>query len=230
MAGKVSLPPSLSSFAQASDENDRKQEARKHAVITAMRALPLIERAKLELLSFVSAFEMTYYDEERKPREASASPATVEKQLNNMADKCRDVAKYLGKMHRDAIHEWSRAAGVVGPISIWQLSEILDESASSAEQALEAFKGDQRAGATRGNPGDAMAAAMTVTAAFVFSRLTAKRISQGTKSGSFEAFLERIFTAYGIEANLQHCIRKFKKSRFWRKLDSRNTISLHSKS
>jgi hypothetical protein len=75
-----------------------------------------------------------------------------------------------------------------------------------------------------------MAAAMTVTAAFAYSRLTAKRISQGTKSGSFEVFLERIFKAYGIEANLQHCIRKFKKSRFWRKFDSRNAISLHSKS
>jgi hypothetical protein len=168
---------------------------------------PVIESAKLELLSFVSAFEMTYYDEERKPREASASPATVEKQLNNMADKCRDVAKYLGKMHRDAIHEWSRAAGVVGPISIWQLSEILDESASSAEQALEAFKGDRRAGATRGNPGDAMAAAMTVTAAFVYSRLTAKRISQGTKSGSFEALLERILRDRGQPAAL-HSIQE----------------------
>jgi hypothetical protein len=230
MAGKVSPPPSLSSFAQASDENERKQEARKHAVITAMRALPLIGSAKLELLGFVSAFEMTFYDVERKQREASASPATVEKQLNNMAHKCRDVAKYLGKMHLDAIHEWGRAAGVGGPISIWQLSETLDESASSAEQALEAFKGDQRAGATRGNPGDAMAAAMTETAAFVYSRLTAERINQGTKSGSFEAFLERIFKAYGIEANLQHCIRKLKKSRFWRKFDSRNAISLHSKS
>jgi hypothetical protein len=230
MAGKVSLPPSLSSFAQASDENDRKQEARKHAVITAMRALPLIERAKLELLSFVSAFEMTYYNVERKQREAGASPATVEKQLNNMADKCRDLAKYLGKMPLDAIHEWGRAAGVGGPISIWKLSEILDESASSAEQALVAFKGDQRAGATRGNPGDAMADAMTEAAAFVYSGLTAKRINQGTKSGSFEAFLERIFKAYGIEANLQHCIRKLKKSRFWRKFDSRNAISLHGKS
>jgi hypothetical protein len=135
---------------------------------------------------------------------------TVEKQLNNMADKCRDVAKYLGKMHRDAIHEWSRAAGVVGPISIWQLSEILDESASSAEQALEAFKGDRRAGATRGNPGDAMAAAMTVTAAFVYSRLTAKRISQGTKSGSFEALLERILRDRGQPAALHTQIQEIK--------------------
>ena len=226
MAGKVSLPPSLSSFAQASDENERKQEARKHAVITAMRALPVIESAKLELLSFVSAFEMTYYDEERKPREASASPATVEKQLNNMAEKCRDVAKYLGKdaPGRDPRME-PRCWCCRSDFDLAVVGDFLDELASSAEQALEAFKGDQRAGATRGNPGDAMAAAMTVTAAFVFSRLTAKRISQATKSGSFEAFLERIFTAYGIEANLQHCIRKFKKSRFWRKLDLRNTIS-----
>jgi len=197
--------------AQASDENERKQEARQRAVITAMRSLPLIESAKPKLLGFVSAFEMTYYDVERKQREAAAPAAMVEKQLAHMADKCSDLARYLGKMHLDAIHEWGRAAGVGGPISIWQLSEILDESASSAEQALEAFKGDHRAGATRGNPGDAMAAAMTVTAAFAYSRLTAKRISQGTKSGSFEVFLERIFKAYGIEANLQHCIRKFKK-------------------
>ena len=183
-----------------------------------MRALPLIETANSQLLGFVSAFEMTYYDVERKRREPSASPATVEKQLNHMADKCSELAKYLEKMHRDAIHQWGRAAGVGGLISIWQLSQILDESASSAEQALEAFKGDQRAGATRGNPGDAMAAAMTETAAFVYSRLTAKRIDQGTKSGSFEAFLERIFTAYGIKANLQHCIRKFKKSKVLEKI------------
>jgi hypothetical protein len=232
MAGKVSLPPSLSRTpsAQASDENKRKQEARQRAVITAMRSLALIESAKPKLLGFVSAFEMTYYDVERKQRGAAAPAAMVEKQLTHMADKCSDLARYLGKLHLDAIHEWGRAAGVGGPISIWQLSEILDESASSAEQALEAFKGDQRAGATRGNPGDAMAAAMTATAAFVYSRLTAKRMNQGTKSGSFEAFLERIFKAYGIEANLQHCIRKLKKSRFWRKFDSRNAISLHSKS
>jgi hypothetical protein len=230
MAGKFSLPPSLSRTpsAQASDENKRKQEARQRAVITAMRSLPLIESAKPE--GFVSAFEMTYYDVERKERGAAAPAAMVEKQLTHMADKCSDLARYLGKMHLDSIHKWSRAAGGGGPISIWQLSEILDESASSAEQALEAFKGDQRGGATRGNPGDAMAAAMTETAAFVYSRLTAKRINQGTKANSFEAFLEGVFKAYGIEANLQHCIRKFKKSRFWREFDSRNATSLHSKS
>src|SRR5262249_11405235 len=142
MAGKGSLPPSLSRMpsAQASDENERKQEARKHAAIMAMRSLARIENAKSQISGFVSAFEMTYHDVERKQREAAASAATVEKQLNNMADKCRDLAKYLGKMHRDAIREWSRAAGVVGPISIWQLSQILDESASSAKQALKPFK------------------------------------------------------------------------------------------
>jgi hypothetical protein len=37
---------------------ERKQEARKHAVITAMRALPLIETANSQLLGFVSVFEM----------------------------------------------------------------------------------------------------------------------------------------------------------------------------
>ena len=216
--------------AQVSDGSERKQEARKRAVITAMRSLPLIESAKSKLLGFVSAFEMTYYDVERKQREAAAPAAMVEKQLNHMADKCSDLAKYVGKMHLDAIHEWSRAAGGGGPISIWQLSQILDESASSAEQALKAFKADQRAGATRGNPGDAMATAMTETAAFVYSRLTVKPINQGTKAGSFEAFLEKVFKAYSIEANLQHCIRELKKSRFWRKFDSRNAISLHSKS
>jgi hypothetical protein len=225
---KVSLPPSLSRTPSA-QQKERKQEARKHAVITAMRALPLIESAKSEFLGCVSAFEMTYYDVERKQREAAPSTAMVERQLNHMADKCSDLAKYLGKMHRDAIHEWSRAAGVVGPISIWQLSQILDESASGADQALKAFKADQRAGAMRGNPGDAMATAMTETAAFVYNRITVKPINQGTKSGSFEAFLEAIFKAYGIEANRQHCIRKLKKSRFWRKFGSRNAISLHSK-
>jgi hypothetical protein len=228
MAGKFSLPPSLSRTpsAQASDEK-RKQEARQRAVITAMRSLPLIESVKPE--GFVSAFEMTYYDVERKERGAAAPAAMVKKQLTHMADKCSDLARYLGKMHLDSIHKWSRAAGGGGPISIWRLSEILDESASSAEQALEAFKGDRRGGATGGNPGDAMAAAMTETAAFVYSRLTAKRINQGTKASSFETFLEGVFKAYGIEANLQHCIRKFKKSRFWREFDSRNATSLHSK-
>jgi hypothetical protein len=232
MAGKVTLPPSLSRLpsAQASEENERKQKARQRAVLTAMRSLPLIESATPKLLGFVSAFEMTYYDVKPKQREAAAPAAMVEKQLTHMADKCSELARYLGKMHLDAIHEWARAAGVGGPISIWRLSEILNESASSAEQTLEGFKGDHRAGAARGNPGDAMAAAMTETAAFVYSRLTDKRINQGTKSGSFEAFLERIFKAYRIEANLQHCIRKLKKSKFWRKLDSGNAISLRNKS
>jgi len=61
-----------------------------------------------------------------------------------------------------------------------------------------------------------MATAMTETAAFVYSKLTVKPINQGTKAGSFEVFLERVFKAYGIEANLQHRIRDLKKSRFWR--------------
>jgi hypothetical protein len=232
MAGKVTLPPSLSRLpsAQASEENERKQEARQRAVVTAMRSLPLIETANSKLLGFVSAFEMTYYAVERKQREVGASPATVKKQLNHIADKCSDLAKYLENMHRDAIHEWGRAAGVGGLISIWQLSQILDESASSAEQAFKALKADQGAGGAGGNPGDAMATAMTETAAFVYSKLAVKPINQGTKAGSFEVFLERVFNAYGIEANLQHCIRKLKKSKFWRKLDSRNATSLHSKS
>src|SRR5262249_43900841 len=178
MAGKVSLPPSLSRTPsrQASDENERKQEARERAVMTAMRALPLIETANSQVLrGFVSAFEMTYYAVERKQREAGASPGTVKKQLNLMADKCSKLAKYLKKMHRDAIHEWGRAAGVGGLISIWQLSQILDESASHAEQAFKAFKADQRAEGKGGNPGDPMATAMTETAAFVYSKLTVKQ-------------------------------------------------------
>jgi hypothetical protein len=185
-----------------------------------MRALPLIETANSQVLrGFVSAFEMTYYAVERKQREAGPSPATVEKQLNHVADKCSKLAKYLEKMHWDAIHEWGRAAGVGGLISIWQLSQILDESASTAEQAFKALKADQRAEGKGGNPGDPMATAMTETAAFVYSKLTVKPINQGTKVGSFEVFLERVFKAYGIEANLQHCIRKLTKSGFWRKLD-----------
>jgi len=136
MAGKVSLPPSLSSFAQASDENERKQEARKHAVITAMRALPLIETANSQLLGFVSAFEMTYYAVEQKQREASASPRTVKKQLNYIADKCSDLAKYLEKMHRDAIHEWGRAAGVGGLVSIRRLRLSKQISARAGREAI----------------------------------------------------------------------------------------------
>src|SRR5262249_33540637 len=192
MAGKVSLPPSLSRTpsAQASDENERKQEARKHAVITAMRALPLIETANSQLLGFVSAFEMTYYAVERKQREAGAPPATVEKQLNHMADKCSDLAKYLEKMHRDAIHEWGRAAELGRWFRSGQLPQILDESAPRAERALKALKADRRAGGGGGNPGDIMAPAMTETAAFVYSKLTVEPINQGTKAGSFEVFLE----------------------------------------
>jgi hypothetical protein len=136
MAGKFSLPPSLSRTPSA-QASGRKQEARQRAVITAMRSLPLIESAKPE--GFVSAFEMTYYDVERKEREAAVPAATVEKQLNHMADKCSDLAKYLGKMHRDTIHEWSRAAGVVGPISIWQLSQILEHLWLSKQTSMRLF-------------------------------------------------------------------------------------------
>jgi hypothetical protein len=54
--------------------------------------------------------------------------------------------------------------------------------------------------ATYYNPGNGLTAAMRDTAAFAYSKLTGKPI----ELGSFEQFLEAIFRAYEIKADLQH--------------------------
>jgi hypothetical protein len=198
-------------------ELDKKRVQRKRTIVEAMKSLlPDEDEAESRVYPFVSGFESTYCAAQRKDGERPAPAEEVKKQLSNLARKCRELAKDLGDMHLDAIQEWGGAAGAGGPIAVWQLSELLTESAVAAEQARTG-----RPAAKRGHPGDAMATAMTEGAAFAYTRLTGKTIDQGTKEGSFDAFLEKVFEAYGLDTDppqRQHRIRALKNSKFWSKL------------
>ena len=217
MAANRILPPSLSRMRSApapneseeerlrrehadapierKNEREKKQAARERSVAAAIRSLTSSPEP------FVSAFEMTYYAVKKNDRPATAG--TVEKKLTITLRKCANLNKHLTGMHPDVVQAlaWS-------PIAIWQLSEYLNEMAGQALVALKA----KRHAAKRGNPGNAMAAAMTEAAAFVYTELTGKPANQGAKKGSFEVFLGEIFKAYGIRANPQHRIRELKAS------------------
>jgi hypothetical protein len=116
------------------------------------------------------------------------------------------------------LHRWFRWSRGV---TVWQISRALDEMAEIAGRAFYGFKADRRSAATRGRPKDDLAKAMTETAAFVYGELTGNPINQGTKSGSFEAFLQKIFQAYGIDGNLQGCIRDLMKSKSLEKIQTK---------
>jgi hypothetical protein len=223
------LPPSLNRIRSAPAPNETEEErqhrdhanarlrrnereknqkkARERNVERAMRSLRLTTAANSQVSGFVFAFEMTFYEVERKKNDAPATAATIEKQFTDIARKSNNLIKHLQKIHRDVNQAlWP-------PLAIWQLSQFLDELQASAERSLVAFKAGRRA-AKKGNPGDVMAAKMTDCAALVYVKLTGKPINQGTKSGSFEVFLEGIFKAYEIGANRQHCIRQLQTKRF----------------
>jgi hypothetical protein len=217
MAANRILPPSLSRMRSApapneskqerlrrehadapierENEREKKQAARERSLAAAIRSLTGNPEP------FVSAFESTYYAVKRNDRPATA--ARVEKQLTITLRKCANLNEHLSGIHPDVVQAlaWS-------PIAIWQVSEYLNEMAGQASIALKA----KRRAAKRGNPGNAMAAAMTEAAAFVYTQLTGKPANQGTKKGSLEVFLGEIFDAYGIKANPQHCIRELKAS------------------
>jgi hypothetical protein len=192
---------------------------RERGVQVAIGSL-LPNEEKSRAFPFVSAFETTYYQVKGKKDDQPVPAATVEKQLVEMAHRCHGLFDHLQKMDQNAIGAWSQAAlgRAGGVIAMWQLSQYVLESGDAAERAVPALR-EVRRPAKRGNPGDAMASAMTETAAFVYTKLTRKQISRGTKRGSFQTFLEDVFKAYGVEANSQHCIRELKKSEFWRKLE-----------
>jgi hypothetical protein len=206
------------------NELEKKRRERKHAVEKAMQSLlPDNDKARSRIRSFISLFESTY-DAQRKEGEDAAPAAEVKKQLSALERKCRGLAEDLKVMHRDVIQEWGRAAGVGGPIAVWQLSELLTESADAAEQAITG-----RRASKRGRHGDALATAMTEAAAIVYSQLTGKEINRSTNRSSFHAFLEETFKVYDMEPSAEHCIRELMRSEFWRKFDSRIVNFLHNK-
>jgi hypothetical protein len=240
MADKPQLPPSLSSMrsAPAPDEDEfgrqtrerhnarvreehehrKKLRARTVNVTKAMNSLPLSSGANVS--RFVPLFEQTCFDVERQERDRPNPARLAADQLADMHRKCVELASYLDEMSRDAIQEWSHAAGFAGAggVAVWQMSRYLDEMAEIAARAYNGFKADPRSGAARGRPKDTLAKAMTETAAFVYRELTGKRINQSSKSGSFEEFLDKIFKAYKVEANLQRCIRDLRQSKFLEKI------------
>lgn len=221
MADKPILPPSLHS---GKDRALTIRADRRRAVETAIRSL-LTKEEKSRASPFVSALESAYHSVKKKKNDRSTPARTLEKQLVEMAHKCGSLFDHLQKMHPNAIGAWSQAAlGHAGGVfAFYQLFQSLLESEDAAERAAAALKAERHS-PQLGNPGDAMAAAITMAAGFVYTRLTGKQITQSTKRGSFQAFLENVFRAYGVDANPQHCIR-----RHLEEIRSRKSNTLHIK-
>jgi hypothetical protein len=204
---------------------EKKQRERKRAVEKAMQSLLLHnDEARSRIPPFISLFESAYYDGQRDVRERPGPSAEVKKQLSSLAAKCRALAKDLKVMDRDVVQEWGRAAGAAGPIAVWQLSEVLAESADTAEQAMAG-----RRASKKGRHGDGLATAMTQAAAIVYTELTGEEINRSTNRGSFHAFLGKIFKAYDMKPSAEHCIRELMSSEFRRKFGPRIINSLHKK-
>jgi hypothetical protein len=172
------LPSSLSRVwgtAAAAEQRERKRK-----IEEALRSLPLIDDARSKVSKFVSLFEATYGAVKRQKDDHPASGALVERELSDLVRKCDSLRDHLIGMHRDTISAWAGGGGItdtsdgVGVINVMALSAQIDTAVEWAERALAANK-TAGCAAKRGNPGDAMAAAMRGTAAFVYTKLTGKR-------------------------------------------------------
>jgi hypothetical protein len=178
------------------NELEKKKRERKRALEKAMQSLLLDnDEARSRTPPFISLFENTYYDAQRDVRERPAPPAEVKKQLSSLAGKCRALAEELKVMDRDVAQKWGRAAGAGGPIAVWQLSEVLAESADAAEQAMAG-----RRASKKGRRGDVLATWMTQAAAIVYTKLTGEVINRSTNRGSFHAFFGEDFQSIRYEA------------------------------
>jgi hypothetical protein len=215
MAFEPKLPPSLNRpwGAPASEKDARQLEVEK-----AMHSLPLTDEAKLKVSSFVSAFETTYYHVKREQDDRPASAALVQRQLSDMARRCDKLEGHFRGMHRDAIRAWAAAGGAVGKkdalVDVVSLSLLLNTAAEWAKRALTINKAVRHA-AKRGNPGNAMAAAMRDTAEFVYTRLTGRRpgrtydtYENKERDTEFTQFLRHIYKAYDVRASARSRVRR----------------------
>ena len=181
--------------------------------------LRLTEEAKSQVPGFVRVFEMTYYDVKREQDNKSASSTLMEKQLSDMVRKCHKLSDHLKDMHPDAVNAWASAGGVVGSdgrfVDYVSLGLIVHTAAEWAELALMVAQAARHA-AKKGNPRDAMAAAMKDAAEFVYKKLTGKKRAgraydahHGQETDTeFIRFLRGIYAAYGIEASARSRARR----------------------
>jgi hypothetical protein len=220
MAQKPVLPPPLDMAitAPAPNETEDQRQRRRSSVEEALSSLPLNDKAKSRVSGFVSLFDQTYYAVKRQKDDHPASAAQLKEQLSGMARKCDKLVIHLEGMPRDAVSAWAGAGGVIGPtnvaVTFTGLVSIVHSAADLAEQALMAAKTARAA--KRGNPGDAMAASMRETAAFVYKELTGKRragraydtYKQKEKDTEFSKLLDRIYKAYGLKASARSRARQ----------------------
>ena len=211
-------PPSLNRAWGAAAAEQSETDARKRKIEEALRSLPLTDDARSQVSYFVSLFEMTYYDVKRQKDDHPVSGALVERELSDLVRKCDSLSNHLIGMHQDTINAWAGAGGITGSldraISVVALFTVLDKAAEWAERALATNKTAGRA-AKRGNPGDAMAAAMRDAAAFVYTKLTGKRPGRAydpykneERDTEFIKLLRCIYEVYGVRASARSRARQ----------------------
>jgi hypothetical protein len=212
------LPPSLNRPWGAATVDESEKDARRRKVEEAMRALPLADPAKTQISQLLSLFEMTYYGVNARKDDLPASAALVERQLSDMVRNCNKLVTDLMAMHRDAISAWASAGSATSRTDVatnfLTLLLLVDTGADWAERALTTTKLERRA-AKRGCPGDAMAANMRDSAAFVYTRLTGRRAGRAydaykeeERDTAFIKFLGRIYEAYGVKASARSRARQ----------------------
>jgi hypothetical protein len=210
---KPKRPPSLSRVWGAAAAEQSERETRERKIEEALRSLPLTDDARLKVPKIVSLFEATYGAVKRQKDDHPASGALVERELSDLVRKCDSLRDHLIGMHRDTISAWVGGGGItdssggVGVINVAALVAELDKAAEWAQRALAANKTARRA-AKRGNPGDAMAAAMRDTAAFVYTKLMGKRPGRAydpykneERDTEFIKLLRRIYEVYAVRAS-----------------------------
>jgi hypothetical protein len=213
-------PPSLSRVWGAAAAEQSERDARERKIEEALRSLPLTDDARSKVPKFVSLFEATYGAVKRQKDDHPASGALVERELSDLVRKCDSLRDHLIGMHRDTISAWVGGGGItdssggVGVINVAALVAELDKAAEWAQRALAANKTARRA-AKRGNPGDAMAAAMRDTAAFVYTKLMGKRPGRAynpykseERDTKFIKLLRRIYEVYAVRASARSRARQ----------------------
>jgi hypothetical protein len=211
------LPPSLNRAWGAAAAEQSKTDARARKIVEALGSLPLTDNARRQIWGFVSLFETTYYAAKRQKEDHPVSGVRVERQLSGLVRKCDSLGKHLVGMHRDTISAWAGGGGMGSSdsvINVVALFAAIDNAAEFAKRALASNKTAGR-GAKRGNPGDAMAAAMRDAAAFAYTKLTGKRLGRAydahknkERETEFIKLLRRIYEVYGVRASARSRARQ----------------------
>jgi hypothetical protein len=202
-------------------EEDKKKRSRRHALETAMRALPLREGADCNIASFVSVFESTFYAVERQRKCKPATEHRVDKELKTLSRLSNNLARHIEGMHTDSIIACASAGESVDNRNVnlvvainWRIVDMPPVLVSVAELAIRSLEASRRAKRAGRHP-DAMAKALRDTAAFAYERLTPRRagrvynaISDRERESEFSHFLEAVYAAYGVTASAMSRARR----------------------